>query len=247
MSSLTNQRFLTVYSGVLTVAFAVTVLCGFVLPAKKTAFEEIDVQRINIVEPDGKIRLIISDKDKFPGSYIKGTEFARPDRKTTGMIFMDDEGTEMGGLTFHGSRDKDGKVQSDGHLSFDQYMQDQTFSIDAGEEDGKRYSAITISDRGDYPITEGLEAVQRIHALPQEQRQAEWKKFMASHPGDHSRIAFGRSTDKSAVLRMKDPDGHDRLVIQVMADGSPVIKFLDKDGRVISQLPNVLRIAPLSN
>lgn len=232
-----TQRFLAVYSGLVTLAFAVTVLCGFVMQSKRTTFEQIDVQRINIVEPDGKVRMVISDKARFPGSYIKETEFPRSDRKTTGMIFIDDEGTEMGGLIFGGSKDKDGKVQSNGHLSFDQYMQDQTFSIDAGEESGRRYSAITISDRGDYPITEALEAAQRIRALPEDQRTAEWKKFAATHPGDHTRIAFGRSIDKSAVLRMKDLDGHDRLVIQVTANGSPLIKFLDKDGKVVTQLP----------
>lgn len=237
MNLFSNQRFLTVYSGVVTAGLGIAVLSGFTLQPRRTTFEQIDVQRINLVEPDGTIRMVISDKARFPGSYIKGTEFPRPDRKTTGMIFVDDEGTEMGGLIFRGSKDKEGKVQSNGHLSFDQYMQDQTFSIDAGEESGKRYSAITISDRGDYPITEALEAVQRIHALPEDQRAAEWKQFAATHPGDHTRIAFGRSTDKSAVLRMKDLEGHDRLVIQVTADGSPVIKFLDKDGKVMSQLP----------
>jgi len=225
------------YSGLVTLAFGVIVVCGFVVPSKRASFEQIDVQRINLVEPDGKLRLVISDKARFPSSYIKASEFPRSDRKTTGMIFIDDDGTEMGGLIFGGTKDKDGKVQSNGHLSFDQYMQDQTFSIDAGEESGKRWSAITISDRGDYPITEALEAAQRIRALPEDQRAAEWKKFAASHPGDHTRIAFGRSTDRSAVLRMKDSDGHDRLVIQVMADGSPLIKFLDKDGKVVSQLP----------
>jgi len=33
----------------------------------------------------------------------------------------------MGGLTFDGWKDKNGKIQNNGHLSFDQYMQDQVF------------------------------------------------------------------------------------------------------------------------
>jgi hypothetical protein len=51
--------------------------------------------------------------------------------------------------------------------------------------------------------------------LSPDQRNAEWKKFFAAHPGNHERIEFGRSIDKSVVLRMKDVEGHDRLVIQV--------------------------------
>src|SRR2546423_11098578 len=110
MKFLGSQRFLVVYSGLVTLVFCVTVLCAFVMQSKTAAFEQIDVQRINLVEPDGKVRMIISDKAHFPGSLIKGTEAPRSDRKTTGLIFIDDDGTEMGGLIFGGTKDKDGKV-----------------------------------------------------------------------------------------------------------------------------------------
>ena len=237
MGFLSNQRFLVIYSAVVTLAFGVTVLCGFAAGPKKTAFDQIDVHRINIVEPDGAVRMVISDKADFPGSFVKGKEIARGDRVATGMIFMDDEGTEMGGLIFGGRKDKDGHVYSNGHLSFDRYMQDQVFSIDAGEDGGKHYSAISMSDRGDYPITEALEAAQRIKQLPEAQRAAEWKKFSETHPGDHTRIAFGRAPDSSAVLRMKDTEGHDRIVLRVGPDGTPVLQFLDAKGNILSQLP----------
>jgi hypothetical protein len=237
MKFLGSQRFLILYSGLVTLAFSVTVLCGFVAQSKRGTFEQIDVQRINLVEPDGTIRMVISDKAQFPGSYIKGKEIPRPDRKSTGIIFIDDEGSEIGGLTFRGSKDNDGKVHSNGHLSFDQYMQDQIFAIDAGEDAGAHYSALTISDRPDYPITEEFDVAQKIRALPPDQQSSAWQKFYEAHPGYHPRIVFGRSVDKSSVLRMKDLDGHDRLVIQVTADGTPVIEFLDKDGKVIGRLP----------
>src|SRR5579875_3514747 len=110
-----SSRFLTIYSGVLTAVFALTVLCGFG-PSAKTNFEEITVRRINIVEPDGTLRMVISDKSLFPGIIIKGQEHPHPNRKTAGMIFFNDEGTENGGLIFGGSKDKNGQVSSYGHL-----------------------------------------------------------------------------------------------------------------------------------
>src|SRR5258708_33794925 len=64
-NSFASQRFLTIYSGVLTVVFAVTILGGFA-PSKKTVFEEITVQRVNIIEPDGTLRMVISDKALSP-------------------------------------------------------------------------------------------------------------------------------------------------------------------------------------
>ena len=62
----------------------------------------------------------------------------------------------MGGLTFDGWKDKNGKIQNNGHLSFDQYMQDQVFSLDAGQEGGEHYSVINFSDRGDYSVMDAF-------------------------------------------------------------------------------------------
>jgi hypothetical protein len=181
--------------------------------------------------------MVISDKAEFPGSFFNGKEIPRPERQATGMLFLNDEGTEMGGLIYYGLKDKSGTIESGGHLSFDQYMQDQVFSVDAGQDGSKHYSLISIADRGDYPITEALEASKRIQTLAADQQQAEWKKFAESHPGDASRIVFGRANDASAVLKMRDRQGRDRLLIQVGADGSPVIILLNEEGKVISQLP----------
>lgn len=237
MRILSSPRFLAVYSGVVTCAFAFTVLCGFVPKAKTAAFEQIDVQRINIVNPDGKIRMVISNRPKFPGSYVKGVEYPRGDRGSAGMVFMNDEGTEMGGLIFGGSKSNDGAVEQFGHLSFDQYMQDQVFAISAGEGAGQRVSTMRVSDRGDYPLTESLELEEKTRNLPPDQRTAEWRKFFSTHTGNHERIEFGRVQDKSVVLKMKDTKGRDRLIVQVAADGSPTITFLDERGKTISRLP----------
>src|SRR5262245_13208431 len=73
-----GQRFLVVYSFVLTGMLAVTV---FTAPApKKTSFDEIDVHRINVLEPDGTLRMVISNHARFPGIIVHGKEkpFERP-------------------------------------------------------------------------------------------------------------------------------------------------------------------------
>src|SRR5260370_38705338 len=145
-----SQRFLTIYSGVLTYLFAVTIL-GRIAPSKKTVFEEITVQRVNIIEPDGTLRMVISDKALFPGIFLKGQEHPHPNRKTAGMLFFNDEGTENGGLTFGGGKDKNGQVSSYGHLSFDEYEQDQVFTIDASQQGSKRRSGLPVVDDPDNP------------------------------------------------------------------------------------------------
>jgi len=241
MKFLSNQNFLVIYSGVLTLTFAIAILGGWAGERKKTSFEEIDVQRINLVEPDGTLRMIISDKALWPGIYLKGKEHPHPNRKTAGMLFLNEEGTENGGLIFGGEKDKDGKISGHGHLSFDAYEQDQIFSIDAGQEDGKQSSAVTIVDRPDYPIGELIGVLDRIKDLPKDEQQAEITQFLASHPAPHSRLYLGRAGDKSVSLKLKDADGQDRIVIEVASDGSPAIRFLDGRGKVVSQLPQAAK------
>ncbi len=85
-----SQRFLAIYSGIHTIVFAVTISSGLTAqkPAPaKTNFDEINVQRINIVEPDGTLRMVISDKTRFPGIISRGKEFPHPNRKTAGTAF----------------------------------------------------------------------------------------------------------------------------------------------------------------
>jgi hypothetical protein len=236
-----SPRFLAIYSGVLTVAFAVVVLAGFAESRRKQTFDEIDVHRINVIEPDGTLRLVISNKAEFPGIIIKGKETPHPDRSTAGMLFFNDEGTENGGLIFGGSKDKQGKVSSYGHLSFDQYEQDQVFSIDAGEENGKRTSELRVIDQPDHPITEDIAAAERIGKLPEDRQAAAWKQFRATTPHSEPRIVLGRSDDRSVALRLKDEQGRDRLVIRVQPDGSPVVEFLDENGKITSRLPSASR------
>jgi hypothetical protein len=172
------------------------VLCAFTA-LRSQSFDQLTVRRSNFVEPDGTLRLIISDRAEFPGASMRGKEYPRPDRRdTAGLLFMNDEASKMGGLLWSGLRDKDGKIQNHAHLSFDQYEQDQIFVIDSGREDQDKFSAIHIGERGDHPIQQALEASLQINKLPKDQQAAEWKKFFTAHSGDADRIYLGRSRDK---------------------------------------------------
>jgi hypothetical protein len=236
---LSSRRFLAAYSGFLTIIFALSIVYGFARADTKQSFDEVTVHRINIVEPDGTVRLVLTNTANSPGIYIKNKEYPHPGgRKSAGLLFFDEEGTEDGGLAYGISKDQNGKVtSSEGHLSFDQYMQDQIFTIDAGCDGGKKYSLLRMDDRGDYPITDALEALTRISKLPGDQRQAELKKFLDAHPGDNPRVILGRARDGASVLRLKDMEGRDRLVLRVAPDGAPKLQFLDASGKVFSEIP----------
>lgn len=230
-----TQRVLIVYSGVLTIVLCVVLLSSST-SAKKTSFDEIDVKRINVVEPDGTVRLVISDEAHFPGLIIKRKEYPH-DRQTAGMIFFNDEGTENGGLIFGGMKGKDGKVHSWGHLSFDQYMGDQVMVLDAGEEEGQRHAGIQFVDEPDIPINLITDALQ----LPPDQRETKFKELFAGKNKAQKRAYLGRNEDQSAALELKDMQGRDRIVMKVAKDGTPSLEFLDEQGNVIRQFPKETR------
>jgi len=142
----------------------------------------------------------------------------------------------MGGLVWGGSKDKTGEVTAEGHLSFDQSMQDQIFSIDAGREGERCWSVMAFSDLGDYPITAALDFAKESRALPAPERKAAWYKFRETHPGDNNRVVIGRASDNSSVLHLKDPAGRDRIVLKADAKGKPRVQMLDTESKVISHL-----------
>ena len=229
-----TQRLLLAYSGALTI-----VLCVVLLTAstshKKAAFDEIDVKRVNIVEPDGTVRLVISNKSSFPGLIVEGKEYP-DDRHTAGMLFFDDEGTENGGLIFGGMKDKDGQIESWGHLSFDKYMGDELMALESGQEEGQTYSGIDFVDEPDYPMSAITDALEQAAKLPPDKRRAKVREMLAKQPPSEKRAHLGRNPDQSATLELKDTAGRDRIVIKVAADGTPSLQFLDEKGKVIKEL-----------
>src|SRR5690606_33885690 len=78
-------------------------------------FEEITVERINVVEPDGRRKLVIASSARQTEGTIGGVEVPLERTREAGMIFFNDYGDEIGGLLFGGDRTRG--VHS---LTFDQ-------------------------------------------------------------------------------------------------------------------------------
>jgi hypothetical protein len=240
MKLLSSQRFYAIYSGVLTAVLAIVLLTGFDKNGKhqKLRLQELTVQRINVVEPDGTLRMVISNKSRAPGIYIKGEErLAGHHSNTAGILFMNDEGTETGGLTFSGYRDADGNERTTGHLSFDRYMQDQVLALSAQQFNEQRTSLLNVLDQPSWPITDYLDLIDRITDLPPAEQQAAIEEFLATHASGASRMSLGRKADRSVGLELKDAEGRPRVVLKVEADGTSRLQFLDAQGGVVTQLP----------
>jgi hypothetical protein len=234
-------RLLRVYAILATIVLAVFTVSAFHQAAGPARFSEIDVERINIREPDGKLRMILSNRSRSTGPIAYGKPFGYPGGSRPGIIFFNDEETENGGLTFSG-RSQDGKFSATGHLSFDQYNQDQVIYLQYIDSNGQRRMGLTVADRADVPIMDVVARFDSVRNLPEGPAKAEAQQRLRESryggvPLFAERVYLGRNASKAAVLNLSDRDGKPRIRLQVDSLGAPSLEFLDAEGRVVSRLP----------
>ena len=237
-------RLLRIYGGVATVLLTVFALTAFRQATQRARFSEIDVERINLVEKDGKLRMVISNRDRSPGPIGYGKPFGYPGGSRPGIIFFNDEETENGGLTFSG-KTEEGKFNAVGHLSFDQYNQDQVLYLQYIDNNGQRRMGLTVADRADVSIMEWVAERDSINRLPDGPEKTEALRRLREPrngvPLFAERVYVGRTVAKAAVVNLSDRNGKPRIRMQVDSMGTASIEFLDEQGRVLSRLPDAGR------
>ncbi|MDE2293116.1 MAG: hypothetical protein KGL53_13630 [Elusimicrobia bacterium] len=233
-----RRRLLAGYAGATTLLLGALLLSGAASAPRDAEFDRLTVRRIDFVEPDGTPRLVISDKAEFPGGYYHGREMTRPGRKSAGMLFVNDEGTENGGLMFGGYKDAQGARHSYGHLSFDRYEQDQAMSLDSQQDGRDESTRYVVNDLPASPLTPALlDAWARIEAMPDGPgREAAARAFGKTYPGLTPRGDFGRQRDGSVRVALRDAAGRMRASLSVSAKGEPALTFYDAKGRVVRRL-----------
>jgi len=136
-------RCLKIYAAMATLIYAVCLFSAFALQGKKQKFEEIDVERITIVERDGKLKMVISNSERQHPGIVDGKIIPREGGRSAGMIFFNDRGDEIGGLTFSGDT---GPGQF-GSLTFDKFRGDQTIAFQHLENsNGDYFAGVNFND-----------------------------------------------------------------------------------------------------
>jgi hypothetical protein len=199
-------------------------------------FEELDVERINVVDESGVTRLVISNKRRAPDWVFDGQTFERP--RLAGMIFYNDEGVECGGLVFGGDR-RDGKIEAGALLAFDRYHNNQIVGIQYSESGDRRGHGICVWDRpvGMELMREYLTALS-LGAGPE--KDAALKRFEhAEKDGSfgRQRLFMGLGSSGDIKVSMADSQGRERIRLMVGADDVPRLEFLDGAGKVTFSLP----------
>src|SRR5215467_4773790 len=193
-----DVRFLKIYAAVATLLSGALLLSAFAYQEnRRQKFEEIDVERINIVEKDGKLRMVISNRERQHPGVVDRKIMPRPNGRPPGMIFFNPQGNEAGGLIF----DENG---GNGHflqLTFDKSRQDQTLGLRHLESDnGQYFAGLEIWDRPNNSLADFVtkyEAVQKMANGPEKDAATQ---ELGREQFSPERLTIGKMRDKSATI-----------------------------------------------
>jgi hypothetical protein len=224
------------YAVVSSVALVILSTAAFRQAAKPQTLGEITVERINVVDANGTLRMVISNKDRMHPGVLDGKTLNRP-RPEAGLIFFNDEGDEDGGLTYRGQA-KGGSRRASSGLNLDQLKGDQTIGMGYREVDGQRLAAFQVWDPSDVSLGAAIDKINAANATTDPvRREALLREAEAVAPPRPRRIFVGKTEDHSASVALSDGQGNPRLKLTVDANGNPRIEFLDDKGQVTQRLP----------
>lgn len=210
-------------------------------------FTEIDVERINIVEKDGTVKMIVTNVERFPnGNDIINDRETNTDRKKrSGMLFFNEDGIECGGFIY------DGKKTENGHaaglsLTYDQYDGDQVMQLltqDVGKGE-KRFVSSTLAFN-DRPAKESqgktAEIIKELHELRSRDPKAADIKYKEYEEqgmiGGVPRVMLGKSKSQNNGLFLFDDKGMPRAMFYVDKENNAKLDFFDAKGHTIASFP----------
>lgn len=211
---------------------ALTALVGaavgaFGAQASHLELDEITVRRIRIVDSEGRERVTIA-----------GEVPRRP--KLAGLLFHNEEGTEAGGLVYYGRRDKDGKVEAGGLLTFDQFGDDQIMRLEYEQLGREKSNGVVFAERRD-KMSERVLAFYRAFegASSDQERERLRREVLPSIPPEEfgaRRLFVGRNVEGASLVSLHDPSGRPRLVLEVDENGAPSITFLAPSGEPVKEI-----------
>jgi hypothetical protein len=228
-------RFLKLYAAAMT-AFCVTILLtGFTRQEPKQVFAEIDVERINIIEADGTLRMVISNQQRQHPGIVNGKVIERSAPRPPGMIFFNQLGDEMGGLVFG----ENGDIGHFGSLTWDKVRGDQTIGFRYLEGDNGAYSAaLEMWQQPNIPSDVMMARYDSARAISDPvAREAAIQAMRDAGELTTRRLYFGKGRNDAMILDMRDVQGRSRIRMSVAPDGAPLLEFLDAAGEVVYRLP----------
>lgn len=234
--------------------FAITAAAGMLFLATSAFknnsnhnFTEINVERINIVEKDGTVKMIITNTARFPNDTVRinGRATNESRKQRSGMLFFNEDGIECGGFIYDGQRKGNGH-SSGLSLTYDQYDGDQVMQLltrDYKEGDQRFVSStLAFNDRpaGESQLRtmELMKELDSLRTIAPEIMEAKYKEYESrGWIGGVPRIMLGKSGSRNNGLFLFDDTGKPRAMLFVDKDNNARLEFYDGRGQTIATFP----------
>jgi hypothetical protein len=196
--------------------------------------DELTVKRLNVVEDDGTLRIVIGNSTHGRTAPMRGRLVEHPGRNASaGLLFVNDEGTECGGLQYAGYQGSEGKEQM-GYLTVDDYEQNESLRLGMFQNGDASQRFIEFTDQPAWSI---VDLIEETEGLDPQDAQAIYDRYFDGVDGrGRSRIRLAREEDGSVGLVLRDREGRDRLRIVVPAEGDAIVEVVDSQGNPRSLL-----------
>jgi len=240
-TSRVGMRLLKLYVFAAASLLIVVTLSAFQNQAQRTRFEVIDVERMNIVEKDGKVRIVLSNKARFPGLMVRGQENPYP-RDVAGIVFINEDGTESGTLATE-TRRTSGDFGAYSGVRWGNFAQGQGVGMLYDDDNGQREAGVFITDAPTTAAPQLLERGKAVQQMAEGPAKARATAELRRAEGP-KRITVARMKDQSAAVELSDLQGKPRLRLVVDRAGAPRVDFLDATGRVTRTLSGSTATSP---
>ena len=234
-TSRVGMRLLKVYVFAAASLLIVVTLSAFQNQAQRTRFEVIDVERMNIVEKDGKVRIVLSNKARFPGLMVRGQDNPYP-RDVAGIVLINENGTEYGTLATQ-TRRASGDFGAYSGLRFGAFGQGQGVGMLYDDDNGQREAGVFITDAPTTAAAQLLERVQAARAKPEGQERTraleEVNAWARAQGIFRQRLRAQTTRDRSAIIELADTLQRPRLRMVVDSVGGARLEFLGDSGQVV--------------
>jgi hypothetical protein len=210
-------------------------------------FSEIDVERINVVEKDGTVKMVITNVARFPNGSdkINGRATNEDRKKRSGMLFFNEDGIECGGFIYDGQKNANGH-SSGLSLTYDQYDGDQVMQLltQDYQEGDKRFvsSGLMFNDRPSKESQSRTATIMKeLDELGKKDPKAAEEKYKTYESqgliGGAPRVMLGKSRSENNGLFLFDNKGMPRAMFYVDKENNAKLDFFDEKGNVIASLP----------
>lgn len=225
-------RILEIYAAASLLIFGVLMITAFTTSRQK--FVEIDVERLNIREPNGQLLMVAANSKHMPDPIVNGRAWKQ--ERPAGMLFYNGLGDENGGMVF-GAVEGKGQYGSYMGLSFDKYKQAQAMALVYNDHSGKYRAGFQIWDRPELPLDQVFARREEIAKMPDGEAKTAASKKLESDNFSPTRVYVGKNDNRESEITLYDAAGKPRIKMVVTPDGKPRLDFLDADGKSTYSLP----------